>query len=386
MEVFRPLNWVLLGSGCQLFYENHFFRILNRVVVVFILIFQSWHLYLKSSVIQFDRFFLSQFMWPLYFLLGLPYIYIMNKNRKHLNNLLNTLISQLDHEARRSLWFFSVLASIVAFGRYINYIICYLYIVIQGEKLPYLGNESDNVLLCMSILMLHNWRLGGCLVYIFFIKVIDSCERSFFEIMENSLSSNKFSFISPDYVCLRRRKMVEFKRALVSYYSIIPVLFYLQEFVYMSGTLLVYQSIWHKRSFVFVISAQVLPLVTSSTSLVYLCITAGNSCQFVQEKLDKLMTLIIERKKSDLWHDFLIQIEQERHFSYSAWNLFPSTNLWCYTSYPLSLPSLFCLFNCQLLWVTLKMKFRHIKVNPIIQKIRHRWFSFTYHFCSSLSH
>ena len=180
----------------------------------------------------------------------------------------------------------------------------------------------------MSILMLHNWRLGGCLVYIFFIKVIDSCEQSFFQIMENSLSSDKFSFISPDYVCLRRRKMVEFKRALVSYYSIIPVLFYLQEFVYMSGNLLVYQRSWHdnnynNQSLVFIITVQILPLLVSSTSLVYLCITAGNSCQFVQEKLDKLMTLIIERKQSDLWHDFLIQIEQEKHFSYSSWNLFP---------------------------------------------------------------
>ena len=148
MEVFRPLNWVLLGSGCQLFYENHFFRNLNRVVVVFILILQSWHLYLKASMIHFDRYFLSQFMWPLYFLLGIPYIYIMNKNRKHLNNLLNTLISQLDHEARRSLWFFSVFASIVGFSRLIYYLICYLYIIIQGEKLLTLGdNPKKNYIL-----------------------------------------------------------------------------------------------------------------------------------------------------------------------------------------------------------------------------------------------
>ena len=324
MDVFRPLNWLLLGSGCQLFYENSYLRILNRVVVVFILVFQSWHLYLKAPVISFNRFFLSQFMWPLYFLLGIPYIYIMNKNRKHLNNLLNTLVSQLDHEARRSLWLFSMFASIVGFGRYITYLIYFFYIVLAKEKLPNLGDEPNKVLLCMFILMFHNWRAGGCLVYIFFIKVIDFCEKSFFQIMENSLSSDKICFISPDYVCLRRRKMVEFKRALVSYYSIIPVLFYLQEFAYMSGTLLVYESVWHKsQSLVFVITIQILPLVASSTSLVYLCITAGDSCQFVQEKLDRLLTLIIERKKSDLWHDFLLQVEQERHFSYSAWNLFP---------------------------------------------------------------
>jgi hypothetical protein len=170
--------------------------------------------------------------------------------------------------------------------------------------------------------MSHNWRIGGCLVFCFFIRLITENEKTFFEEMEAQFYS-KTPSASPQHLTLCRRKIVASKESLCDFYSIIPVLWYLQEFIYLSGIIISTNSSYQNYGLVMFVMKDVFPSLFSGGTLMYLCIVSDTSITFTRRKLSAMTTKIIERGETETWRDFLDQVQEEKNFSFMAWNLFP---------------------------------------------------------------
>lgn len=326
MDVFGSLNTVLLGSGCQIYYPYKFSKILNRLQVLLVFLTTTCYLVFDVMYFKFDRYFLTNSVWSLYLILGFAYIVVLNRNRKYLGRFVTTLLSKLSSQSKKSLRRFCIISATLSWVRFIDYAVC---VITTNQLIPQnsvfeanLVVKPQGILMCMLYQLLHNWRIGGCMIFIFFIKLIHESEVAFFADMECSFFK-KIPSISPTELTLARRRILNFKDRLCRLYSTVPVFWYLQEFFYMSGVVISMKSSYEYNSWYFFIMMNVCPLLLSGGTLMYLCIVADTSLEFTRHKLDRMVTRIIERGETSLWKDFMNQVQEEKNFSYMAWSVFP---------------------------------------------------------------
>ena len=182
--------------------------------------------------------------------------------------------------------------------------------------------------------MFNGWRTVEACVYLFYLKVIHYNEETFFNDMEVVLRKRKGSVeICPQKVCLKRRRLLDYKRTLLITYSVIPCLWYCYEFFYVSSFFI---GIFSKKENYYHVPALTIAMsylraIFSESVLLYVSYFAGKSTTFVQNKLEDMVTKIIEQNENDKWQDCLSQVEKEKSFCYTAWNTFPINQSFIFT-------------------------------------------------------
>jgi fumarate reductase subunit C len=155
------------------------------------------------------------------------------------------------------------------------------------------------------------------------LKAIYHIEESFIEQIQKTFLIGISSKQIANQFCRQRRQIMEYKKFLEKNFSLIPPLWFLFEFLYIAGTMIFLTNPEARNATLITFFMNYLPVLFSIVILAYVSFVAGSSISYVQDKLDVMVTIIIEKKQSDVWREFLTQIDREKSFWYSAWNLFP---------------------------------------------------------------
>ena len=342
-NVFGPLNSVLLGSGCQIYRKSAWAHVLNWIIIMAVVLCEMYHVVLVNGPrLKLDKEFLSNVMYPVFYASGIIFMVVVNQNRSTLRKILDTVTQDLDYHRQKRLHRFALKGSLVSFALVINFYFCYFVMGwIHKEGSPYFMDWTLRLTAC--VFLSHNWVVGGIHVYNFFVRAITEYELMYFDKLVWQMQANRFR-PTPNQVCLERLKVMAMKETFVRVTGIIPVLWFLKEFIYLSGILMNLKATFSNQGyFMMSIMTHVIPLTLIISTVISLMLFTDNCVTELSTKIEEVKRVILEKEEASNWFPVLSQLDSEKHFQFRAWNLF-DVNKYLILSFVASLITFSALF------------------------------------------
>lgn len=321
-QVFFPLDLLLLGSGCQIFRQNTFAHVLNWFIILVVVSCEVLHTtFIYGPALKLDKNFLTNVMYPVFFVSGIIYMIVINNNRKTLREILETVIQNLDSQRKNKLYRSALLGSIISWALIFNFYGCYIIMSwIHKEGTPYHMHWFLRLTAC--IFLTHNWVVGGIHVYNFFVRAITEYEMMYFDRLLWQMQAQMYR-PTPTQVCRDRMRIMVIKERFVHATGIIPVLWFLKEFIYFSGILMnLKETFLNQEYLIMSIMVYVIPLTLIISTVVSLMFVTDNCNCEITVKIDEVAREILNKEEASVWQPVLYQLDSEKKFKCRAWNLF----------------------------------------------------------------
>lgn len=321
-EVFSPLNFLLLGSGCQLFRRNPISHVLNWFIILLVITCEALYTFLVAwPALKLDKNFLTNVMYPVFFASGIIYMIVININRKELCNILKTVVHDLDIKRKNKLYRSALLGSIISWALIFNFYGCYIAMGwFHPKGSPYHMEWTMRLAAC--IFLTHNWVVGGIHVYNFFVRAIKEFELMYFDSLLRKMETTLYR-PTPTQVCRDRLRIMALKENFVQATGVIPVLWFLKEFIYFSGILMNLKATFSNQEyFIMSIMVHVVPLTIIVSTVISLMFVTDNCNAEIHTKIDEAARTILEKEEVSVWQPVLNQLDCEKRFQFRAWNLF----------------------------------------------------------------
>ena len=332
-----------MGSGCQIYRKSALTNVLNWIIIVAVVSCEVYHVVLVNGPrLKLDKEFLSNVMYPVFYASGIIYMVVVNRNRETLRDILDTVTLHLDSNRKKRLHRFALQGSFVSFALVINFYVCYFVMGwIHKEGSPYFMDWTLRLTAC--VFLSHNWVVGGIHVYNFFVRAITEYELMYFDKLIWQMQANGFR-PTPNKVCLERMKTMAMKETFVRVTGIIPVLWFLKEFIYLSGILMNLKATFSNQEyFIMSIMTYVIPLTLIISTVISLMVFTDNCVAEISAKIDEATRVILEKEEASKWFPVLSQLDSQKKFQFRAWNLF-DINKYLILSFAASLITFSALF------------------------------------------
>jgi len=284
-------------------------------------------------------------MYPVFYASGVIYIIVINRNRLTLKTVLESSVQGLKKERINRLRRYAILSSIWSWMLIFNFYICYLIVMpsLYPEGSPFFIPLSLRVTAC--IFLSHNWVVGGIHVYNFIVKAMTESELEYMDRLLWLMNARDFR-PSVTQVCLERKRILQLKESFVTATGIIPVLWFLKEFIYFSGILMNLKATFsNQQYFIMSLLVHVVPLTIIVSTVISLMFVTDDCNNDIRNKIDEVSLVIIEKEMDVVkWQPLLNQLQSEKQFEYRAWNLF-DINKYLLLSFVASLITFSALFT-----------------------------------------
>ena len=316
-SIFWPLDYILLGSGCQLFQRTRLVRILNTLQIILLVMTQLHFFYSWSFLLKLNSELLSRLMIYVYFIFGHCFSSVFIRNKSRLRSLLISLISPLEEEKRGKLKRICFITALLSFLIFAYQSVLLLSIAFQepNPEDPYQIGLFQ--ILTYIWTLTNNWMIGGAGIYTFFVKSIQEYEESFFDRIENSLK-----LLTPGSVLLQRKKVNKKKECFLTLMSYLPCLWFVYLFISATGFIMSLTSEWNRNHLLVTILGFGPPMLLNIVMIVYLTLTASHCMDVIRNRLEELSEDIARRPDVIQWQIVLTQIEEDKRFEFTAWGFF----------------------------------------------------------------
>ena len=323
MDTFSPLNLCLSLIGCQLLETNIWMKIVNSICLLltifcplyyFILLVMDVTTRLLYSGITRDT--LVKIIWCSSYITDYFFIFIMIKNRKEFICVLKQVTLFLSDNDKKALCRLSTTACVCSLlfffqGVILNLIYYFLQDVPETDKDYFsffrlwtvMWSEKD----CSSV--------TGRFVYCFFIRLITLKEKQFLSNVQQNQS------LSPDVVSLQRRKLFAFKLMVQHQFSIMPVLWFMKEFLFCLACVVSRQSSWAQDHPIWSWLFNILPVMCSLIAHIFLVCFVDYCKQDVDSQIDEL-TIFLTSQNYKKWKSVIREFDEDKKCHFTAANLF----------------------------------------------------------------
>ena len=323
MDTFSPLNLCLSLVGSQLLKTSIWIKIINSICLLLTILCPLYDfIFLVIDLITrllhsgITRNMLVAIIWRSSYISDYFFVFIMIKNRKKLVRVLKRLTSFISEKDQKALFKLSATAFICSLlfflqGIIANLVYYFFQDVPETDKNYYnffrffTGMWSDND--CSSV--------TGRFVYCFFIRLITLTEKQFLSNVQQNQS------LSPDVVSLQRRKLLAFKLMVQHQFSIMPVLWFMKEFLFCLGSIVSRQSSWSQNHPIFYWIFNVLPILYSLIAHIFLVCFVDYCKQDVDSQIDEL-TIFLTSQNYKKWKSVIREFDEDKKCHFTAANLF----------------------------------------------------------------
>ena len=316
LDSFSPLNFALSLSGLHLLPKNLWIKILNWIFFL-LTVFGSLCLFTELRYYSFNVFthkLIGVLIWNTEVVNNFIFIFVIFKNRKYLNGIVNRILPLLSKKDKKCLWKLSISSCTCSILFTIHVTAVYLtYFLVKKstEKNSYnlfeiifhIFAEKD----CFSVC--------GRFVYCFYIRMISLQEKQFLQRIEKSSKS-----LTPGNVSNQLRNLYTFKNFVQDRFSILPVLWFFKEFVFCLGSVLSQHESWSKQDPTFY-WLFIMPSLYSLLAHIFLVCYVDHCKQDVDAQIDRL-TQSLSSQDYNKWQMIISELDRAKGFNFTASNLF----------------------------------------------------------------
>ena len=316
LDSFSPLNFALSLSGLHLLPKSIWVKILNwtfLLLTVFGSLCQLTELRHYSFNI-FTRDMVGTLIWNTGVLNNFIFIFVILKNRKYLNSIVNRILPSLSKNDKRCLLKLSISGCICSILFIIYLIVVYpLYYFVRKQT-------YDNSNLFKTIFYILGQKdcfsICGRFVYCFYIRMISLREKQFLQRIQKECK-----YLTPGNVSTQHRKLNAFKNFVQDKFSILPALWFLKEVIFSLGPVLTQQQSWSKQNPLFYWLMNIMPPVYSLVAHIFLVCYVDHCKQDVNAQIDRL-TQSLSSQDYEKWQIIISELDRAKEFNYTADNLF----------------------------------------------------------------
>ena len=310
MREFRPLDYVLLASGCMIF-QSSITRIIVRIqkvlllviVLYFLSLFFPWTLrrgYSRSILLHASGWLDAVF--------AVIFVLFMSLKQEEMRILLETVSKNLDETRRDCLRKYAIVSSLLSWINVLRLIGFSMILVLRIKR----DHGYDTYILITSYAHLINWLFGGIAVYGFFIKSITYMEEEYFDRLEDILKNTQNW--STDGLCIEIRVIMHLKEEIVTCFGPIPCLWLLHVFIRAAGIMFSHGS---ERQLTRSVTLAIDVLV-----LVWLIFLCDHSKQRAKDRSSHITLEIMRRGQAKKWKALVHELEEADKMTFTAWNMF----------------------------------------------------------------
>ena len=288
METFGPIDKLLLLSGTQVASNGYYIGIINRIMTLIVSCAGVVTILINSCMLyNYDRYQLMLIANEIYHIGLLCFIFIMNKNRKTLEQDFTFVLHDLPMKHQKSLKKWSVIFTIYIYSRVLRSSLGSIPIFMHHFS----GNNFEiSLFSCLGILVSFGCCFNASAVYLFIVKVIFFWEVSYFERLSSKLKKIKKRMHNENnfrtfLININKDRIVmnNMKNKLVDSLSFIPIFWFLHIYFYIAGTIVFAQRA-EKKNVLLDIMTDGLDIMYELIILVTVMITANQVNDLVKKK------------------------------------------------------------------------------------------------------
>lgn len=240
MKPLTPINLILSLSGCSLRKLSKSSRRWNHVISVLVIltsILSATKEFLFDKPQKYQLIFVSQVV---YFIGHAIFVVLMNRNRDIFTQDIQKLLEKLKERQKHSLRRFSVIVSAVAFIELFRYCL--------GNAYFNFLYMPRNIAIAITVLSIAS-SLGNCFIglifCLFIIKLLQVFEEIYFERLNTRLHADNYQKDSRRLlmkICQERQAITKLKQSIMECFGVLPVIWFMHLFVYISGAVFISQS------------------------------------------------------------------------------------------------------------------------------------------------
>ena len=318
---FSPLNFSLSFSGLHLLPNNLWIRRLNWTCLL-LTVFESLYRLTELRYYSFNIFtreLVSVLILNTLVVNNFIFIFVILKNRKYLNSIVNCILPLLSKKDKKCLWTlsisgctFSILVTI-----YVT-IVNLVYYLVQKSTEDNEDEQDTTFFETIHEILVKKDCVSVCgrFVYCFYIRLISLREKQLLQRVEK-----ESKFLTPGNISTQLRKLYTFKNFVQDRFSILPVLWFFKEFVFLLGSVLTQQQFWSKHNPLFFWSMNVMPSLYSLLAHIFLVCYVDHCKQDVDAQIDRL-TESLSSQDYDKWQTIINELDRAKGFNFTASNLF----------------------------------------------------------------
>ena len=319
---FSPLHFALSLSGLHLLPNNLWIKIFNWTCFL-LTVFGSLCVLSELRYYSFNIFtreLVSVLIWNTDVVNNFIFIFVILKNRKHLDSILKQILPFLSQKDKRCLWKLSITGCTCSVLFTIHIIAMYLayYFVHKPTKEDNDQGSSYTLFETMFHILAEKdcISVSGRFMYCFYIRIISLQEKQFLQRVEKQCK-----ILTPGNVSSQLRKLYVFKNFVQDKFSILPVIWFLKEIIFTLGPVLTQQQSWSKRNPTFYWLMNIVPPVHSLLVHIFLVCYVDHCKKDVDAQIDRL-TQSLALEDYDKWQMVINELDRAKGFNYTADNLF----------------------------------------------------------------
>ena len=312
---FSPLNFALLLSGLHLLPNNLWIKILNwtcLLLTVFGILCQLTELrYYSFNIIT--RHFVRTLILNTLVIDNFIFIFVILKNRKHLNSILKQILPLLSQKDKRCLWKLSISGCTCSVLYTIYVFVVYLaYYFVQK---PSEGNSTLLEIIYYIFGQKDSFSTCGRFIYCFYIRMVCLREKQVLQKIEKECK-----FLTPGNVSIQQRKLLAYKNFVQNRFSILPVLWFLKELIFCLVSVLTQEESWSQENPIFY-WLYITPVIYSLLLHIFMVCYVDHCKQDVDAQINRL-THLLASQDYDKWHTIINELDRAKGFNFTASNLF----------------------------------------------------------------
>ena len=256
--------------------------------------------------------------WPLDIVFGFYFLYIMRTQRSSLKLLMSRLSCQLNVDNVKTL------KLLVSVGTIFS-LLYTLDIVISHAILYFVQEDNSNKMTLIQIfacmMSLKDYHLiAGRTIFCFFIRMTTFANINMMRDMQ-SAAENHFEDMTPSKASWLLKKSLMTKEEVLSSFSGLPALWFLREFVFIVGAIMMNGNAWIiTYPFMYIMVFVIAPLLSLLSHVFLVCFIdyCNKQVRKQAEELDLALTSVNYKK----WFPVLIEINEYKKYEFSACDLF----------------------------------------------------------------
>ena len=314
---FSPLNFALSLSGLHLSPNTLWIKILNWTCLLLTVIGSFYEItdlrHFSFNIIT--RELVSVVIWNIGVVNNLIFIFVILKNRKHLDSILKQILPLLSQKDKRCLWKLSITGCTCSV--LLNFYVFVVYMVYYFVQKP---SKENNTLLDIVFYILAEkdsiFSICGRFVYCFYVRIVSLQEKQFLQRVEKQCK-----ILTPGNVSNQLRKLFAYKNFVQDKFLILPALWFFKELIFCLISVLTQHESWSEQNPTFYWLLNMIPPLYSLVLHIFLVCYVDHCKQDVDAQIDRL-TQSLALEDYEKWHTIISELDRAKGFNFTASNLF----------------------------------------------------------------
>ena len=322
MDCFSPLDLLLTFSGCRVVIDTSCSKIINKVIAIVIIFCNLATMGKLMATYYLERYLLLLMARQLAFLSSFAFIFIINKNRKKLRNIILRIIQDLSEKSKKRIKKWSKILAFFGLLQLTHLAVGVVFRVCVFEKSLFMK-------IFFSIIRVFNscgYFFTSGLVYLFMVKLIFVWEQNYFNLLIKNLKNYKYREADVKFLVSTIKKdriiMNEVKKRLIGHLSFLPVLWFLHLFLYIAGVLVFSQRTAQKHVLTDCLTDGV-NIFYELAVVISVMLAVDEVNQLIHKKSTQICTILSEDSSYFIIEGGLRDFKERcTEFEFSVYNLF----------------------------------------------------------------